>query len=149
MEKGYCSIGNFSWLLLKQLGIETMSRRQLICCTNTTMCFPKGKKKQLLWSRCVNTRGYTGTNIPCDLYMEHLNRQLKSIIQGMGGNVTPARIQKAAKSIAVVCRVCEAFEIETVGHRHSDRHPYPTFEKDLAVIVKILEEEKVLVKKPA
>ena len=81
--------------------------------------------------------------------MEHLNRQLKSIIRGMGGNVTPARIQKAAKSIAVVRRVCEAFEFETVGHRHSDRHPYPTFEKDLAVIVKILEEEKVLVKTPA
>ena len=78
--------------------------------------------------------------------MEHLNRQLKSIIRGMGGNVTPVRIQKPARSIAVVCRVCEAFEIETVGHKHSDWHPYPTFEKDLAVIVTILE-EKVLVKK--
>ena len=81
--------------------------------------------------------------------MEHLNRQLKSIIRGMGGNVTPARIQKATKSIAVVHCVCEAFEIETVGHRHPDHHPYPTFEKDLAVIMKILEEEEVLVKKPA
>ena len=44
--------------------------------------------------------------------------------------------------------MCEAFEIETVGHRHSDHHPYPTFEKDMAVIVKILE-EKMLVKKAA
>ena len=111
--------------------------------------FPERKKQQLLWSRCVNTRGCAGANIPCDLHMEHLNRQLKSIIRGMGGNVTPARIQKAAKSIAVVHRVCAVFELETVGHRHSDRHPYPTFEKDMAVIVKILEEEKMLVKKPA
>ena len=34
------------------------------------------------------------------------------------------------------------------GQLYSDRHPYPTFEKDLAVIVKILE-EKVLVKTSA
>ena len=39
--------------------------------------FSERKKAQLLWSRCINTRGYPGTNIPCDLYMEHLNRRLK------------------------------------------------------------------------
>ena len=39
--------------------------------------FSERQKAQLLWSRCINTRGYPGTNIPCDLYMEHLNRRLK------------------------------------------------------------------------
>ena len=34
----------------------------------------KRKAAQLLWSRCVNTRGLVGCNIPCDLHMEHLNR---------------------------------------------------------------------------
>ena len=29
------------------------------------------QKMQLLWSRCVNTQGPQGYNIPCDLYMEH------------------------------------------------------------------------------
>ena len=32
------------------------------------------QKAQLLWSCCINTRGLHGCNLPCDLYMEHLNR---------------------------------------------------------------------------
>ena len=28
---------------------------------------------QLLWSRFINTHGVPGKNIPCNLYMEHLN----------------------------------------------------------------------------
>ena len=32
---------------------------------------------QLLWSRFVNTSGKEGSNVPCDLHMEHLNRVLK------------------------------------------------------------------------
>ena len=35
--------------------------------------FLEREKAQLLCSRCINTRGYPGTNIPCDLHMEHLN----------------------------------------------------------------------------
>ena len=59
-------------------------------------------KAQLLWSRCINTRGIAGANIPCDLFMEHLNRRLKRVIHSMGANVSPAEIQKAGKSIASV-----------------------------------------------
>lgn len=33
---------------------------------------------QLTWSRFVNTNGRCGCNIPCDLYLEHLNRRLKA-----------------------------------------------------------------------
>lgn len=66
--------------------------------------FSQRKRMQLLWSRCTNTRGFPRTNIPCDLYMEHINRRLKSIIRGMGGNLTPERIQKASYSIATVQR---------------------------------------------
>ena len=55
------------------------------------------QKAQLLWSRCINTRGIAGANIPGDLHMEHLNRRLKSVIRGMGGNVNAAAIQRAGK----------------------------------------------------
>ena len=72
--------------------------------------FSERKKAQLLWSRCVNTRGYAGANIPCDLYMEHLNRRLKTIIRGMGSNISPSRIQRASRSLAAVQRVCDTFE---------------------------------------
>ena len=42
--------------------------------------FSDQQKAQLLWSRCVNTRGIVGVNIPCDLFMEHLNRRLKNAV---------------------------------------------------------------------
>ena len=76
------------------------------------------QKAQLLWSRCINTRGYSGTNIPCDLYMEHLNRRLKTMLRGMGSNITPSRIQKASTSIDAVQRVCQTFEKETASSLH-------------------------------
>lgn len=34
--------------------------------------FSERQRAQLLWSRCMNTRGYAGCNIPCDLHMEHV-----------------------------------------------------------------------------
>ena len=64
------------------------------------------QKAQLLWSRCINTQGRQGTNIPCDLHMEHLNRTLKTLLRGLGDNMTPKTVVKAGKSLAVVQQVC-------------------------------------------
>jgi len=74
--------------------------------------FSEREKAQLLWSRCVNT-GYPGANIPCDLFMEHLNRRLKTVIRNMRANVNPTTIQKAGKAIESVQRVCQQFELQT------------------------------------
>ena len=74
--------------------------------------FSERQKAQLLWSRCINTKGYAGANIPCDLHMEHSNRRLKTVIRSMGANVKPATIVKAGKVIASVHRVCKVFEEE-------------------------------------
>lgn len=105
--------------------------------------FSDRQKAQLLWSRCVNTRGNKGTNIPCDLHMEHLNRRLKTIIRSMGSNVTPSRIQRAGESLAPVHRVCEAFEKQTANQVHTDKHPYPSFGKDFLKVIASLQEGKV------
>ena len=39
---------------------------------------------QLKWNRFVNYKGGRGTNIPCDLHNEHINRSVKGIINHMG-----------------------------------------------------------------
>lgn len=80
------------------------------------------KKDQLISSHCVNTKGYTGANVLCDLYMEHLNRRLKSAIQSLGANVKPETIVKAGKALATIHHLCQVFEEETTGHTHSDCH---------------------------
>ena len=104
--------------------------------------FSDRQKAQLLWSRCVNTRGRKGTNIPCDLHMEHMNRRLKTVVRSMVSNVTPSRIQKAGESLAPVQRVCETFEKQTASHIHTDKHPYPAFGRDFHKILAVLEEER-------
>ena len=48
--------------------------------------------------------------MPCDLHMEHLNRSIKIMIKGMGGNVSPKAIVKAGKAIGIIRHVCTAFE---------------------------------------
>ena len=57
--------------------------------------FSERQKAELLWSRCVNTRGLVGCNIPCDLYMEHLNRRLKMVLKTQGANIHPESVEKA------------------------------------------------------
>ena len=107
--------------------------------------FSERQKAQLLWSRCINTRGYPGGNITCDLHMEHLNRRLKTVIRNMRANVKPARIVKAGKSLASVHHVCQEFEEQTTRQRHSDHHSYPSFGKNFDTVLKALRDENVFV----
>ncbi|SMN01269.1 hypothetical protein SPONN_2354 [uncultured Candidatus Thioglobus sp.] len=105
------------------------------------------KAAQLLWCRTVNTRGYSGCNIPMDLHMEHLNRRLKSIIANVGANKSDKTIVKAAKTLRAVHKVCEIFHNETAKSTTSDKHPYPAFDKDLKKVLIILEEVEVFATK--
>ena len=36
----------------------------------------------------LNGQSAKGRNIPCDLHVEHLNRELKKAIAGLGANIT-------------------------------------------------------------
>ena len=105
--------------------------------------FSESEKIQLLWNRCVNTKGRQGTNIPCDLFMEHLNRRLKGVIRSMGGNVKPQVIKKASYAIGPVDHVCKIFESQTVATELSDKHTRPGFGRDLESVLKVLDNEKV------
>ena len=42
---------------------------------------------QLLWNRNVNAHGHAGRNVPCDLFMEHLNREAKNGITSIGSSL--------------------------------------------------------------
>ena len=96
------------------------------------------QRQQLLWSRCINTRGLPGANIPCDLFMEHLNRRLKIMLHNLGSNISPDAIQKAGKAIAPVQHVCTIFEQQTAPYLHSDHHSETTFGKDFDKVLHTL-----------
>ena len=61
-------------------------------CFSITTYFRKGRRPNYFG---VSVWGYQGTNIPCDLFMEHLNRRLKSILRGMGGFIFSCKSQKS------------------------------------------------------
>ena len=53
----------------------------------------------------------------------------------MGSNVTDRSIKLAAESIDVVHHVCNVFLAESSEQKlDSDRHSYPSFEKDFAYL---------------
>ena len=107
--------------------------------------FTDRQKEQLLWSRCINTRGYAGANIPCDLHMEHLNRRLKTSMRNLGANIKPSSVERAGKCIGPVHHICEVFEDQTSNQHASNKHPYPDFGKDLSTILTVLKDENVFV----
>ena len=103
------------------------------------------QRQQLLWSHCVNMRGYQGKNIACDLHMEHLNRRLKTLMRNLGANINLKSVELAGKCISVVHHVCAAFEDQTSPFKPSDHHHLPAFGKDFETVLKVLEEENVFV----
>ena len=135
----------FLYVVFKATGHRNYAKEAINLLLQYYYKFSERQKAQLLWSRCINTKGYAGANIPCDLFMEHLNRRLKSVIRTMGANIKPATIERAGKAIATVHRICLAFEEDTTGHRRSDKHPFPSFGKDFETVCKVLREEKVFI----
>lgn len=109
------------------------------------MVFSDRKAGQLLWSRCINTRGRVGCNLPCDLHQEHLNRRLKGVLRSLGANLTPEAIVRAGQSLATVDNICNKFERQTSSTaQDSGVHHTPAFGKDLKKVVHALVEEDVL-----
>ena len=101
---------------------------------------------QVLWNRFVNLRGGAGNNIPCDLYNEHINKQLKYIILNMGSNLTETALQRAARSVTTLQQICGRFDAQSgVPHIGSSHSTKPDTD-DVKKVVKIVLKNKLLVK---
>ena len=101
---------------------------------------------QVVWNRFVNVRGGAGKNIPCDLHNEHVNKQLKYIIQNMGPNFTEKALQRAARSVSTLQTICERFDREyAVPHTTSARSTKPDIDDVKKVVVTVLK-NKLLVR---
>ena len=72
---------------------------------------------QLIWNRTINTHGYEGKNISADLQMEHLNRQAKDFIAGLGSNITDEAVQQIGKSLRQTVKVLMTSMVSR-NHQH-------------------------------
>lgn len=60
---------------------------------------------QLKWSRTVHVHGKAGRNVPCDLFMEHLNRVCKGSISGLGENISDKAVLCTGKCLGEMAMV--------------------------------------------
>jgi L1 cell adhesion molecule like protein len=99
--------------------------------------FSKRKAFQLAYSRFVNTHGKIGCNVPCDLHMEHLNKQLQAVLRHLHSNISASSVSRASRSIGIVHRICQQFEEES--HRNkskkSGKHNVPSSKKDVNMMI--------------
>ena len=73
-------------LLFKASGRTNYVIEALTLLTQYYMVLPPRIAEQLKWSRFINVHGLPGHNVSCDLHMEHLNREVKASIVGLGPN---------------------------------------------------------------
>ncbi len=65
---------------------------------------------QLKWNRTVNTHGRPGKNVSCDIHMEHLNRECKRALSGLGSNITDKSVERVGKTIGTTVDMLQHLE---------------------------------------
>lgn len=101
---------------------------------------------QITWHRFVNTRGGLGNNIPCDLYNEHVNKMVKSIIQNMGSNLTETSLQRAVRCISPLHTICKNFDAATNIPVVTSDHKTKSEAMDIGKVVSVVLQHDLLKK---
>ena len=99
---------------------------------------------QITWNRFVNVKGGAGNNIPCDLFNEHVNKQLKYIICNMGSNLTETALRRAARSVTSLCHICERFDAQSGVPCRTTAHSTRSDNDDIKKVVGIVLQNKLL-----
>jgi L1 cell adhesion molecule like protein len=100
--------------------------------------------EQVLYNRFVNTSGTLGHNISVDLHMEHLNRDAKDCIIGLGSGKTENTIIRLEKAIGTVTPVLNQFDKANDIKGHHSQHKIASIKKDLCIIVNHIKSTKSL-----
>jgi len=98
------------------------------------------KVAELKWNRTINTAGRIGHNIPCDMYIEHLNRT----VENLGSNINKQQcLEMIGKCLGTVKHICTRFENGADVHENKDYHTVPSFTKDLKLVIGTLLDNQV------
>ena len=117
------SIWKYPFLLFKATGKKNYAIESFTLLAQYNILLPPSIGEQLKWSRFINVHGLPGKNVSCDLHMEHLNRLVKTAMDGLGANKTEKAISRASKAIGVLSKIMESYDqkmsvCETTGiHR--------------------------------
>ena len=126
-------------LLYKASRRKNYAIEALTLLSQCSFILPANLAEQVKWSRFVNFHGLPGHNISCDLHMEHLNRLVKTAIDGLGANKSKKAISRVGKALGVLASATQAYDKELgvplQGSTHSTRQVKPKILKDVTTIV--------------
>ena len=94
-------------LIFKASGRKNYAAEAFSLLSQYHITLPPNLAEQLKWSRFVNMHDLKGHNISCDLHMEHMNRQIQTVVGGLGANKTPKAIIRVGKAIGVLSSVTD------------------------------------------
>ena len=118
-------------LIWKATGHKNYAIEAFTLLSQYHLLLPQNLAEQLKWSRFVNVHGLPGHNISCDLHMEHLNRLIKTAIEGLGANKSKKAITRAGKAVGSLRSVLDSFDREIDVPTPSGKHSEESRQKDL------------------
>jgi L1 cell adhesion molecule like protein len=125
-------------LVFKATGRKNYSIEAFNMLAQYHFIFSPRQSHQLLWSRFVNVHGLPGRNIPCDLYMEHLNRLCKMALNHLGANKSDKAIKRTGLIIGVLETVLSNYDAVTGVSETSGQHKKASIDKDIKLILEEL-----------
>ena len=128
----------------KVAGCTKFSLEALKLQFQTDFIFSPNLAHQVTWHRFVNVRGGAGNNIPCDLFNEHINKLLKHVIQNMGSNLTESSLQRAARSVTSLQKICETFDAQSGVPCRTTAHSTRSDKNDVRKVVRTVLGNKLL-----
>lgn len=130
-------------VMFRATGHRNYAMEALTLLTQCLVTLPPNLAEQVKWNRFINTHGHPGQNITMDLFMEHLNRIIKTAIDGLGANKTERAIVRAGKCVGCFANVLERFDGQAGIAAVSGKHSEQTISNDLKEIVQQLLEADV------
>ena len=75
--------------------------------------------------------------------MEHLNRECKHALSGLGSNITDSSVLRIGKCIGKTNSILHCFDQLNNISEQSDRHSHHSMKKDIEKILQLLKSSKV------
>lgn len=96
------------------------------------------ERHQLIWGRFINIHGVPARNIPCDFFIEHLNRVAKEAVHGRRANKTKDALVRIGKAIGPLNSLQNNFDEENGINTDSGNHKTSSICNDLKKTVGVL-----------
>ena len=133
-------------LYFKVSGRTNYSIEAFVLLAQEKYLFSPRMAMQLKWSRTVNMHGLPGRNVSCDLHMEHINRECKNCLSGLGSNIADSSVTRIGKCIGKTEKVLKNFDRSNNVPQESGSYTTKSSKEDMKkLLLQLTEKSKVFI----